>query len=626
MINTRELEQSVRQTAMKETQIGERYRIAEARQLQLCQEIEDVDAMLSRKDDVLRAIHQVTLSAQARNKGLFEDMLTDLVNTVMPGNVDKIVLTSRMRNNKANLDFDAIVGGRLRNIDKDLGGSIANLTAMGLRFIVLARHPNRRVLFLDESDCHINEAYTSAFAAFMQYLSQKIGIQVVYVSHSDPRHFAGHGRVLQLNVVNGKSAFKTIAEEPEPDDEYEAPESALRYIRLQNYGPHENIMVELSPRLTIITGDNNKGKSKFIQAMLELCTNSGEEGRIRDDMPYFEVEVGIEEGMSILWKYERKGNKKTSMVLRDANLTVVEESDMGTGVPEWLHTYLSMAPVEGQNINFQTQKQQNFILNNEMFTSGQRAMLLPLGRESRDVMRINQMFNEKVTEARAKRASLEKYLNVYQNQLAIMSLVVQNPYDPLLMQRQCAEILEALGTLESMEADLKRLETLQSKVTLLDEADGKLSRVPANTVKLMASDELATGINQIEVLTRSIGGLKQLAELPAMRDAPVLQVEYRNEIGQAGAKLKKLREMVAALGQLKDLKPADVPKITDTSELQDSIQRLAASHTSLEKSRTELTACQEEMKRIETQRAELHEALGGVCPTCNGPLKEHSHD
>src|SRR5690606_26332022 len=181
------------------------------------------------------------------------------------------------------------------------GGSIANIVGMGLRFIVLTRHANRRVLLLDEADCHLKSEYIPAFAAVMHQLTKKLGIQVIYISHHSPSNFIGYGRVHEIYREDSKTQSRILHDE-ELDEDAEESMSAFRYIRLRDYGPHENLLTELSPGLNLITGDNDLGKSKIIQAVVNLMNNEGLERRIRHGRPFFSVEIGLEEGMSLLWQ------------------------------------------------------------------------------------------------------------------------------------------------------------------------------------------------------------------------------------------------------------------------------------------------------------------------------------
>ncbi|MHD0644581.1 ATP-binding protein [Pseudomonas aeruginosa] len=623
MRTVNQLDEQVRRLSHRDAALQERYRIAQEREQKICEDIGHIDTLLTRKDDTLRLIHKLTLRAQAKNKGVFEDMLTALVNDVMPGKIERVVLTSVMKNNRANLEIDAISGGELMNIDDELGGSISNLVAMGLRFIVLARHPNRRVLFLDESDCHIKEDYTSGFARFMQHLSQKMGIQVVYISHSPARHFNGYGKVFELTNNDKSTKFRVICDEPEAEEDYEAPSSALRYLRLKDYGPHANVLVELSPRLNIITGDNNAGKSKFIQSVIELCENKAQEKRIKRGRPMFEVEIGIEEGMSVQWTYKRTGKEKTYLGLFDSNGAVIHESKEGGKIPDWLHTYLAMKPVNGQEINFQSQKKQNFILSSE-FTSGERAQMLPLGRESRDVMAMNQKFNERVTDASKAKQSLLKELNRYQNELAILSLIVDNPIDHEYLREECVSAMQNARDQDQLQERIKRMEKLEAQLEILDDSLNRLERAVLVPVTIVTDDRILERAEKIEQCQQQLDVLKALDDLPKQVEAPV--PKDLKAIAESGARIRQLSAALEALNGLETL--PEVPKvdIKDTDGLAVTLEKIEKGNAELADITRDLAAATAERVEHERCRQQVIDELGGICPTCCQPMEEHSHD
>lgn len=325
----RSLQQRAMQVVGKHLVLTDNAKHAKSEVARISNEIAEHDRLLERKDEVLKTLNEAQIRAQAKNKGVYEGLLTDLIQEVMPNNYDKVVLTTGIERNKASLDFDIMVDGELENIAEDQGGSICNITAMGARFIVLARHPNRRVLLLDESDCHLREEYIPAFAAVISQMAIKLGIQVLFISHHPASHFVGYGRVIELYREGRTTHSRILSEEGPLPEGYEPPATAFRYVRLQNFGRLQNALIDLSPGLNVITGDNNLGKSKLMQAIAELSTFDAKARRITHKRPFFEVELGLEEGMSLHWRYARSGKNKTTVTLKDANGDNIEFSDDG---------------------------------------------------------------------------------------------------------------------------------------------------------------------------------------------------------------------------------------------------------------------------------------------------------
>lgn len=617
------LQNKVRSVVGKELLLIQTAKQARADQARLSQELAEIDRLLGRKDDMLKALESLQIKAQAKNKGVYEELLTSLINEVIPGKEDKIVLTSSMRNNRASLDVDILVDGELENVNEDKGGSISNIVAMGLRFIVLARHPNRRVLLLDEADCHLKSEYIPAFAAVMSQLASRMGIQVLYISHHPADNFMGYGRVHELYMDNNKTHCRTIGEEAAHPEDYEAPESAIRYLRLKNFGPHEDLFVELSPGLNVITGQIDLGKSKLIQAIADLTTNNGIERRIKHKKPFFEVELGLEEGMSLVWRYQRKGSKKTSMELFDANGSIIVSSDQGSDVPDWLHTYLAMAPVNGENIHFHSQKDPSYLLSND-YSSIERAQMLPMGRESRDVLRMIQLFNARLQTARSSRQRLEKDLNKAQNLLATMSLILENQIDPQIMYKQCDDMMKSHQDLEKQGNLLADYERLTTTAALYGAALKTLDRHVVAPVTLVASENMEQMINKMEQLTAQQKALNLIKNIAPLKEAPVLN--DLDGMVAAGKKIKALTDAASSLARIREIPTVKAVEISDHSAMEKHIHSL----NDLKTKQTDIVKAKGQNKKeadmIAKEKADLIEQMGGICPTCDSPLGDHKHD
>lgn len=620
------LQQKVRQLANKESRIQAEGARALREQELIQKKLVEHNLMLSRKDEMLETLQAMQVEAQAKNKGVFEELLTSLIQEVIPGKEDRIVLTNSMKNNRATLDIDVMSNGNLENVYQDKGGSISNIVAMGLRFIVLARHPNRRVLMLDEADCHLRTEYIPAFAAVMSQMAIKLGIQVIYISHHPVNHFMGYGRVIELFREGHMTRSRVISDEVEYPPEYEAPQSAFRYIRLKNYGPHQNLLVDLCPGVNIVTGDMDLGKSKLIQAVVDLCDNRGQEGRIYhrngQKKPAYEVEIGLEEGMSLKWGYNRTAKKRTSLTLFDEAGEVIEQSDEGTGVPEWLHSYLAMTPVNGENIHFHSQKKSSYLLSDE-FSSIERAQMLPLGRESRDVLKMIGLFNNQLAEVRSDKKRLEKDLNYHQNILAAMSLIMDNPVDPIVIQEKCDELVgkyEKTLKLDHLTTRIDHVDMIKSMYELVLK---NLKREVCVAPDILATPEMAHCLINLE---RSVAQKQALESMQSIKPAAALpELSNLKGIAQAGIKIKQAMDQCEALSQIK-VSSMDVPVIRDQSRLADIMTAMEKNLTATVDIDKKLAVSKASLIAIRKERDELIEQSGGLCPTCDQPYsKEHAH-
>lgn len=622
-----QLQLKARRVANKESTIQAEGQRALREQNRIQKALAEHNLTLSRKDEMLETLQAMQLAAQAKNKGVYEELLTSLIQEVIPGKDDQIVLTSSMKNNRATLDIDVMSNGNLESVYDDKGGSISNIVAMGLRFIVLARHPNRRVLMLDEADCHLRTEYIPAFAAVMNQLAIKLGIQVIYISHHPVNHFIGYGRVIELFKEGSMTRSRIFSDEVEFPDEYEAPQSAFRYLRLKNYGPHQNLLVDLSPAVNVITGDVDLGKSKLIQAVVDLCDNKGHEGRIYHEKgqkkPAFEVEIGLEEGMSLKWSYNRTAKKRTTMALYDADGEVIEQSDEGNGVPDWLHSYLAMAPVNGENIHFHSQKKSSYLLSDE-FSSIERAQMLPLGRESRDVMRMIQLFNTQLSDVRVEKKRLEKELNVHQNVLAALSLIMDNPIDPVLIQEKCDEIIDRCRKTAAMDKLINSIDHYFMVSSVHQIVLKNLQREVTPQPVLLATEQMERCLYNLEVSEARCEALAPMKQVRKAIEPPVLH--DLNGITNAGIRIKKAYDLLQAL---KNVQPVEIkqPVLKDHQQLEKLIASMESVEKNLVKINQDISDNASLRKAIMKEWDELIEQSGGLCPTCEQPFKGgHNHE
>lgn len=618
-----DLRQTVRQLVAKEVSLRQKAQSAQDEQARIGGEIAENDRLLSRKDEMLATLHDAQVEAQAKSKGMFEELLSSLVNEVMPHVADKVVFTSTIFQNKPSLDIDIEVDGELENVAEDQGGSIANIIAMGLRFIVLARHPNRRVLLLDEADCHLREEYIPAFAAVMGQLATKMGIQVLYISHHNPSHFMGYARVLELYRDGRVTNSRILAEESPYPEGYEPPETALRYVRLKHFGRLQNALIELSPGLNVITGDNNLGKSKLLQAITELSVNNAKERRITHKKPSFEVEIGIEEGMSIHWSYKRSGAQKRLLELRNEQGNVVHSSTDGKGAPDWLDTYLAMPLVNGQNIHYHSQKLPNYLLGDE-FTSIERAKMLPLGRESRDVMQMIKLFNADVAAATQERTRLLRDLNKQDNLVAAMSLILENQIDLIALQEECDRLLSFRQDMVEMKELIDRLEHLKLLEEMYLTGLDTLDREVVIPVELKPTSELADIIDRLESLSAKAAALEPVCDIPPVVPEPTLH--DLSKITDIGKRLKVLRAMEKELSQVDELPEAVPAELKDNTDLQKVIESLETLNARVVRGENLIKGAEDELLAIAAEKKEIIAELGGICPTCDQSMGDHSHD
>lgn len=371
----------------------------------------DVQSYLDCKDEVTAILDWMHAEAQKKTRAVFERLLTQLLREVMPLNCDEVVLEASVKSNRSALEFLVrTAGGHMESIFEDKGDSISNIIAMGLRFIVLSQTSNRPILLLDEADCWLNSAHVPAFAAVMSSLAKHAGVQVIYISHNDPASLSAHARMIHLEAEGAITHVASTSDCSAPDRLPVTPGYGdencpfnegvgLRHIRLVNFRRHENSFIELSPRLNVLTGANDIGKSTVIQALQAVVENRGREALIRHGAREARVEIGLEDGLVLVWTYRRAGSPKTSYTLYDNSGCVIKNSDSSDAAPDWLHSYLAMAPVNGNDIHFARTDNIYFLLG-KSFSAQKRAEMLALGDEDAAIQRAVNAHASQVRECR----------------------------------------------------------------------------------------------------------------------------------------------------------------------------------------------------------------------------------
>lgn len=637
----------------------------------LITEMSELNQFLDSKDEVQRVLHELQTRTQSKTKGIYESLLTKLVKDIMPDNdeSDSVVLNTGVKNNKTTLSVEvANKKGFTRDVYLDKGGSIENIVAMGLRFIALSRVSNRRFLILDEADSWLKDIYIPAFAEVLCQLSRRVGIQVVYISHHDVENFVGKAKIINLSRDNGKivaedKSYETEAVFEGVDDD-ELPELmdgvGIDYIRLVNFKQHENTLLELSPNVTIITGDNDIGKTTILQAIEAVNQNSGRDGLIRDDQPYCRVEFGIEDEMTLAWSYKRKGQKKTKYVLTDDENTVVKESDNGKDIPEWLHDYLAMNLYKDFDLHIGDQHSASFILDKKI-SSHKRAEILSLGKEASKVQKMITLHGEKVASSKRELNRKKKEINDVKNKLALMrdldkkvdtmnqvgasfGQIEQLTYDlediksQASLIKKLADINNALTPSKSLNqldrvTDDTAVERLLEKLTRLTSLEGKHSSLlpskdlvnlsPVEIEDLVNMESSLLKIEKLELINAAFNPIQNVNKLN------ITDFESLDGILEKGRLISFLQNKLDVISKAKDLNQVDIS--TDKTEELEGISYAGSKISQLMKKQSmfkrNIEEANIEKDSINKEYSDLIDEIGGICPTCNSEMNNKpSHE
>jgi len=97
------------------------------------------------------------------------------------------------------------------DVAKAHGGGLVNVVSALYQIIVLAllKPRQRQVLFLDEMCRNISEEYIEATGEFLKYLNEKLGMQLVIITHRKQLHEIADA-LYEFNLVNGVTEIKRL--------------------------------------------------------------------------------------------------------------------------------------------------------------------------------------------------------------------------------------------------------------------------------------------------------------------------------------------------------------------------------------------------------------------------------
>jgi hypothetical protein len=601
----------------------------------LISEISQAQSYLDTKDEVLSVLTNVQEATQAKTKDLFENLLGSLITEVM-GDRDenaKVVLSSVSKNNKVSLSVEIENGaGERRDVYLDKGGSVKNIIAMGLRFIALSRTKNRRFIVLDEADCWLNERYIPGFAGLLHDLSCKIGMQVVYISHHSPEHFLGKAKVINLTSVNGMicseeiehiaspqsdAAFDNKLDDNDVDDLLDG--VGIRYLRLMNFKQHENTIIELSPNVTVITGDNDIGKTTVVQAIEAVARNNGREGLIRDGMASCKVEIGIEDGFCLEWGYKRKGSNKSHYLLTDHNNVRIKESKSGTVSPEWLDEYLCMPLHKDIDINIGDQDSANFILDKSI-SGFKKAEILSLGTDASKIQKLITRHGENVLNYTKLINSKKKGLLAVKNQLSSLNLL--NPLVEKL--EQCGSIEQSIN---ENNARLASMANICNRFFDLSKTSAMLE--PIRNVPIMQLNAQADAAVELEQIISSIDRLnavsEALSQIKYAKPIEPLALVNTNEILGLAVRLKSLSQEQVILQRVGQV-CISPPAMIDSSVAERLGVSISKRTSEINELNTSIFNHKQHISSIMEEKAILIDELGHQCPLCKSNITELAYE
>lgn len=174
-------------------------------------ELESEIALLDRVADLFRLLIDQEVIDNAKTA---QDLLTEGLQAVF----DDLDLSV-----KSNVDIErGKVSVELLTVQKDTdgtvteglatdayGGSVATVESILLRLVVLTRRGLRPLLLLDESLGAVAEQYVPRLGRFLALLSERLGVDILVVSHNPVLVEASH-HAYRIQKKDGAATFKKI--------------------------------------------------------------------------------------------------------------------------------------------------------------------------------------------------------------------------------------------------------------------------------------------------------------------------------------------------------------------------------------------------------------------------------
>jgi hypothetical protein len=557
-------------------------------------------------DEVGRVFDALQLRANQRSVGGFEQLLSAVLNDVLPEE-GQVRLLTQYKNNSTYLDIALEKNGGLEDIVDGNGGAVTNVVCAGLRFAALSRTGNRRLMVLDEPDCWLKPERVPAFVNVIAQVSRDMQAQSFFITHHDPAMLEGRVNLVRFFADDtGKVHAQALA--PLAQNWNDSLEPGVRAIELINVRRHEHTVVPCFPGATAFIGDNNLGKSTAIStAFKAVAYGESDDSLIRHGTTEAKIVMHLEGNQRLEWSRALKRSPAVIYSLyKDDELIAEGRPKTRNQAPEWVTDVLNICRVDDLDLQVGNQKSPVFLLND---SAPRRAQILSVGRES---------------------SHLKTYMKSYEEVKASDRETIKLGELGLARLKAKLRYLEKAAPLpETLEQLTQKGEAILSELEKREKLQGLEARIEQSTLALSGFELELKALNRIpeipvlrdvnklgEVTHRIESGTPFLAypELARLPDAPVLQ-----DVSAVLAMGKRLAEIQGILKSAPDslAQVPEVPPLSDVLKLERIIE-LIAERSKAEKMAVELEVSTNlEFATAASELTKIQTDLGGVCPLCD---------
>jgi len=417
-----DLQKRVRDLLTKHTELVARGNYVDKQRNKLIHDVKNANDRVLAAPFVQEVLERVQKREHERAVGAYEELLGAFLSDVLPG--ERFVsMDLYMDRGAPALDIYLQKGQNEPKEDalRGTGGSVANLLSTGLRLIALLRSGARRFLVLDESDCWIEPALIPKYAGVVFEMAETLDVQILMISHHEESLFAGHipHRLKMLKMGgNLTTEWSPTSEIPQWGDD----EKGLRSISLHAFQAHQHTTIPLSPRVTLLQGANDIGKSALVNSLRAVFYGESSDTLIKHHAPSTKVTIDFGPENILIWERFRKGKIKVSSRLIKHDGSVLHSSD-GTKIPDWMKDATGISFIDGFDVQIGEQKQPVFLLGE---APSVRAKALAIGLETGHINTMMSLDKSELSEKRSIVKIGEKQLEAWRSENLVLSKVTGN--------------------------------------------------------------------------------------------------------------------------------------------------------------------------------------------------------
>ena len=337
---------------------------------------------------------------------------------------------------------------------------------------------------------------------------------------------------------------------------------------------HQSTVIPLSDDMTLITGENDVGKSVVFRAFKALVDNNPKRSYIRHGEEFALVSLVLENDVKITWSFSSKKSIKPVYTIYHQQQESIFEVKPGE-VPSDVSDYLNFGIVGDFDLHLADQKDPLFILNSNVKGSD-RAQFLALSDDFDTVLKMIDEHKRQTNEARSEVRLINGHLDIVNEKIKVLkplpvveSLSHNSNELPAVDTSDLSKVINYIG-------HGKKFSDIDVQIRLLNDIDNASFTPKAPIVSNLLSQLRAKECDDVEVLRRL-----QLSMSTCATNSPMIKRCIESlDIDQSS-------EALSLMGKLLSNTVSESPVLSELSQV---VSVLANQHLSIcEKCGQEIT-------------------------------------